>query len=501
MTEPRRTSDAESAELDDPTAVLDLSTAGGKVIRGSVLRTAGYVAGILLSVGSAAVMIRHLGVVDWGRYVTVVSLMTIVAGIGEAGTTSIGVREYATRTGSERETLLRSLLGLRFALTAIGIVVAVVFTLAADYPGTVVAGTAVAGVGLLLTLAQQTYAVPLTATLRLGAVAVLDLLRQALTVVAAVLLVVAGARLLAFLAIPIPVGIIVGAATVWLVRRQMPLRPAFDAVVWRRVLGWTLAYSAAAAVATVYVSITVVLTSLLASDTETGYYGASFRIFTVLAGIPLLLVGSAFPVVARAASNDSERERLSYLLQRLFEIAVIFGTWMTIATVLGAEFAIHVVAGSGFDPAVPVLQIQGVALIGTFLSVTWGIVLLSLHRHMVLLVTNVVGLATSVGLTFALVPSLGAKGAAIATLVGEFVLTGLYVAVLFVRDRLAVSVSVLPAVLAAAGGAFALALVPGLSGIALVAAASVAYFLILFAFRAIPAELLEALVQRRGYAA
>jgi O-antigen/teichoic acid export membrane protein len=499
MTEPRRTPDIESAEIDDPAAVLDLSTAGGKVIRGSMLRTAGYVAGVLLSVGSAAVMIRHLGVVDWGRYVTVVSLMTIVSGIGEAGTTSIGVREYATRTGSERETLLRSLLGLRFAMTAIGIVVAVVFTLVADYPGTVVAGAGLAGVGLLLTVAQQTYAVPLTATLRLGVVAALDLLRQAATVVAAVLLVLVGARLLAFLAIPIPVGVIVGAATVWLVRRQMPLRPAFDAAVWRRVLGWTLAYSAAAAVATVYVSITVVLTSLLASETETGYYGASFRVFSVLAAIPLLLVGSAFPVVARAASND--RDRLSYALQRLFEIAVIFGTWMTIATVLGAEFVIHVVAGSGFDPAVPVLQIQGVALIGTFLSVTWGTALLALHRHMVLLVTNVVGLATSIGLTFALVPTLGAKGAAIATLVGEFALTGLYMAVLLVRDRLAVSVSVVPVVLAAAGGAFALALVPGLSGIALVAAASVVYFLILFAFRALPVELLEALVERRGYAA
>jgi O-antigen/teichoic acid export membrane protein len=149
---------------------------------------------------------------------------------------------------------------------------------------------------------------------------------------------------------------------------------------------------------------------------------------------------------------------------------------------------------------VPVLQIQGVALLGTFLSVTWGTVLLSLHRHMVLLVTNVVGLATSIVLTFALVPTLGAKGAAIATLVGEFTLTGLYMAVLYARDRLAVCVSVVPVVLAAAGGAFALALVPGLSGIALVAAASVAYFLILFAFRALPVELLEAL-QRRGYAA
>ena len=73
----------------------------------------------------------------------------------------------------------------------------------------------------------------------------------------------------------------------------------------------------------------IVTTSLVGTAEESGLLGAAFRIFTVLAGIPLLLVSTAFPVLARAAHND--RERLQYGVQRLVDIALIVGSWMALA--------------------------------------------------------------------------------------------------------------------------------------------------------------------------
>ena len=110
----------------DVADVLDTTAAGGIVIRGGVVRTLGYASGVGLGVVSAALMVRHLGVVDWGRYVTVTSLIAIVAGLSEAGMTAIGVREFSTRARAERETLMRNLLGLRLAITFLGLAVAVV---------------------------------------------------------------------------------------------------------------------------------------------------------------------------------------------------------------------------------------------------------------------------------------------------------------------------------------------------------------------------------------
>src|SRR6478672_20976 len=168
--------------LPDPVDVLDTPTAGGRVIRGSVLRAGTYLAGVLLSVLSASLMIRHLGLTNWGRYVTISSLLAVVTGLSEAGLSNLGVREYATLGGGERKRLLENLLGIRLTLTVAGIAVAVAFAALASYPTVVATGTLVAGVGLLLMVVQQTAGIPLVGTLRFGWASALELLRQVATV-------------------------------------------------------------------------------------------------------------------------------------------------------------------------------------------------------------------------------------------------------------------------------------------------------------------------------
>jgi O-antigen/teichoic acid export membrane protein len=243
--------------------VLDTPQAGGKVIRGGSLRAGGYVAGLLLAVVAAALMTRHLGVTDWGRYVAVFSLVSVVGSLSEAGMSAIGVREYVLLDAAERDRVLSNLMGLRITITLLGVAAAVVFAIAAGYGRTLVLGTLAAGVGLLFTAAQQTISVPLSASLRLGWMSVLDLARQAAFVAFVVALVFVGAGLLPFLAAPLPIAVIILALTVPLVRGLVPLWPSFDLGEWGRVLRLTVAYAAVTAVGTIYVSITVILVSLV----------------------------------------------------------------------------------------------------------------------------------------------------------------------------------------------------------------------------------------------
>ena len=479
----------------DPVDVLDTPSAGGKVIRGGVLRGGGYVAGLLLGVVAAALMTRHLGVVDWGRYVTVLSLVTIVGGLSEAGMSTIGVREYSVLEGEERQRLMRNLLGLRLAITVVGIVAAVLFALVAGYERVLVLGTLVTGLGLLCNSIQQTVSVPLSASLRFGWVSTLDFLRQAALVALVITLVAAGAGLFPFLVASVPAAALVLAATLPLVRGQVPFRPAFQPREWGRVLRVTLAYAAASAVGTVYVSITVILISLVGSGRETGYYSASFRVLSVLAVLPLIAVGSAFPVLARAARDDDQRH--DYARGRMLEVSLILGVWLALSLSLGARVAIDIIGGSHFEPSVRVLRIQAFMLIGTFLAVSLGFVLLSLRLHRALLLANALALGTSIVLTLALVPSLGARGAAVATVVGEVGLAVAYAVALLRRTPGSLPWGVVPPVALAAGLAAALAFIPWLRGIPLVAAATVVYFAILALTRSIPPELPEALLSWR----
>lgn len=475
--------------------VLDAERAGSAAIRGGAARVGGYGFAILLSVGSSALLFRHLGVVDSGYYVTIISLVTLAGGITDAGLSAIGVRELATRDDAGRRALMRSLGGLRLALTFLGVAAAVLFALLAGYPSTLVLGTLLAGVGLTLQVLQDTYAITLTAQLRLSWVASADLLRQAVTVAAIVLLVVGGADLLPFYAATIPAGIAAVALTAWLVRGAVPLLPSVHIAHWRGLLRETFAYAMATVVAAIYFRVAILIVSLVASGQQTGYFGVSFRVIEVLIIVPQLLVGATFPIFARAARDD--HARLRYASGRTFDACLILGTGAALALLVGAPFVIRVIAGPEFQPAEVVLRIQGVALMASFVSAVWGYVLLSLHRHRAVLLCSLVSLMVSVALTVALTAADGARGAAIATTIAE-ALFSLMLGIAIFRSGVhpSISWSAIPRVLGAATLGAATLAIPGLPDVVRLALALTLYGGALLALRAIPREIVDQLPRR-----
>jgi O-antigen/teichoic acid export membrane protein len=481
----------------EPRDLLDTPDAGPAAIRGGALRIAGYGAGVLLSVGSAALLFRHLGVEDGGRYVTVLALVSIVQGLTDVGLTSIGVREVAVREGEDRRRLVRSVIGLRIVLTSLGVVAAVGFAALAGYGSTLVVGTALAGIGLVIQNLQSTLGVALLVDLRLGWVTLLEFVRQVLVVVLIVTLVVAGAELLPFLAIPIPSAFVVLVMTAVLVRRDIPMTPSFAAAEWRVLMADILPYAAATGVAAIYFRLAIVMLSLISTAKETGYFGASFRVVEVLVVIPALIVTGAFPIFARAARDD--HDRLAYGVQRMFEASALLGGWIALALVLGAGFIIDVVAGPDFAPAAAVLRIQAVTVMVMFVMVSWSYALLSLRRHREILVITVVGLVINATLVAILGSSDGARGAAVATLVADLtsvVLAGLYLA--RTSPAMRPDLRVVPRMAIALAAGASVVLVPGVPDVVAMAVGALVYVAVLLALHAVPEEVLVELRRLRG---
>lgn len=481
-------------EADSARGTLADGSAGGRAIRGSALRVGSFAAQLGLSLAAVPLMVRHLGPDDYGRFVTVSSIVYIIAGFTEAGLMYLGVRHYVALEGAERERYMRSLTGLRLVLTVLGVLAAVAFTAITGAESIVVAGTAIVGLGTLLLLVQATYTIPLQAQLRFGTLSWIDLLRQAVLTVFIVAFVVLGTGLVSFFWATVASGVAVLAATLWFVRGELStLLPAFDVQVWRRVAHEVLPYGLAAAVGLVYFRLAVVIMSYVATPFETGIYSTAFRMVEVLTSLPWLAVATGFPILVHARGDTA---RMRFALQRMFEVAAIAGTGLALAIALGAPFAVAVIAGPGFEPAVPVLRLLGLALVTSFLVATWSFALLSLERFRSLLVANTIGVVVVAAGTFALEPSLGARGAAIATVLGEAVLAAVYVAILANADR-----DLLPrfgflwkVVLAAAVGALAV-LLP-LPALAEAAIGTVAYGAVLLAVRGVPTELVEAFWRR-----
>jgi O-antigen/teichoic acid export membrane protein len=280
-------------------------------------------------------------------------------------------------------------------------------------------GTALAGLGAILQTFQNTLAVQLMVDLRLGWVTILELVRQLVLVIGIVVLVLLDAELAAFLALLIPASLVSVALTVWLVRGQVPMRPAFDWSEWRVLIRDVLPFAAIVLVTLVYFRVALILLSLVSTPRETGYYGAAFRITEVLITVPQLAVVSAFPIFVRAARDDSQR--LAYGVGRMFHAMIVLGVAMALALVLGASFVIDVIAGPGFEPAAGVLRIQAVTLVAVFVVVTFNYVFLSLRLHRtMLLITGGALVLNAVGAGI-LGAAHGARGAALATMVADLI--------------------------------------------------------------------------------
>lgn len=479
--------------------LLDTTAAGPAAIRGSALRGAGYVLGLLLSVGSVPFVIRHLGIEDFGRFVLVNALITLVSGMTDAGLQSIGVREYASRSVDERHRLMRNLLGLRIALTAVAMIGALGFAVLAGYDETLLLGTALMGLATLLTSIQTLLTVPLASDLRLGWVSTLELGRTVITVFLMLALVVAGAALLPFFAVAIVAAVASLVATVVLVRRTVPLLPAFDVHEWWPLLRDTVPYAAAIALNVAYFRIAIVIMSLLTGALETGYFATSFRILEVLLPVPALVIGSVFPILARAARDD--RDRLRYATQRIFEVSVIAGVGLVLAIELAAPTIIHVLASDAGERSIEVLRLQAPSIAATFVAIACGYPLLSLRRHRALLFASIVPMVPSVALCFLLIPRWGASGAAVATTSAEFALATTNVLLLArYGEGLRLSVGILGAVAVAAALGFAAFLLP-VPDIVRAGVGAAVFAGALAAMGRIPPELMEAVRARRGAAA
>jgi O-antigen/teichoic acid export membrane protein len=479
----------------EPVDVLDSTEAGGRIVRGGAVRFGTYVLMVALSVLSAALLTRHLGVVRFGEYTTVLSLVGVVSAITDAGMSTVGTREFAVRDGAERDALMRDLLGLRMVLTAIGVLLVTAFAVAAGYGTALLVGAVLASLGTIAMVVQHTHTIPLAAALRLGTLSSLDLTRQVLTVAAIVALVAIGAGVLPLLAIALAVNLVLIPPTAALARHEISLRMGLRPRHWLSLLRLTVSFSLATAVGTLYVFTAQILTSLLSSAHQSGLFAASFRIFIVVGAVPGLLVGGALPLLARAARDD--RERLAYSLQRIFEVSLIMGVAAALGTLAGAQFMIHVVAGPKYAASAGVLQIQGIALIASFVVAGWSFALLSLKRYRSVLLVNLAAFLVSCSLTVVLAGSNGAKGAAVATLCGESVLAvGSLIALVRGHRELRPKLAILLKVALAAAPAVVLALLSGVPSLVRTLLALGAYGLLIALTRATPREITE-LIPRR----
>ncbi len=406
-----------------------------RVVRGGGVRIMGFALVNLMGALGSVILLRYLGVVDYGRYGTVIALIAVVSGIADAGLTVTGSRELALlKLGAERRALLGSILAIRIALSAAFVLLGLVIGIAAGYDQDMLVGIVLVGAGAVLLAAQATLLLPLVVNLRNTGLTVSDLVKQGILLVGIVALAVTGSGIVGFFALQVAIGLGALALVPMLVDRDDLAPPRWAVSEWWAVATTALPIAVAAVLTVIYLRVLVVLTSVLASDYETGLFATSARIMEMLGGVALVISGVILPVASVAARSD--RGRLAYVLARTTETSLLLGVLVAIVLVLGARPVTSVLGGSVFAAAAPVLRTQAPAIITIFLVTAWATFLIADYHQRDLVRCVLVGLAALFAAGLVLIPLYGARGSAAAALVADLAyVTAVFFALRRLRGR------------------------------------------------------------------
>jgi O-antigen/teichoic acid export membrane protein len=158
------------------------------------------------------------------------------------------------------------------------------------------------------------------------------------------------------------------------------------------------------------------LLSFLSSAGEVGRYGVAYRVLEALTVAPIYLMSTLFPEIARQKPRSA---RLNEIVQGAFSSVALAAVPVVIVFAIFAEEIVAVAGGPAYLDAAPVLQLLVVAVALLFVNTVFFQSLVALNRQGKLFLLLLVVLVLNVALNVALIPPLGATGAAIALVISE----------------------------------------------------------------------------------
>ena len=179
----------------------------------------------------------------------------------------------------------------------------------------------------------------------------------------------------------------------------------------------------------VYMKVDVVMLGFLSTTTQTGIYGLAQKLSEVIYVVPVALIGSAFPSLVRQFQSSGRGDRVSQ--QMLFDLALGGSIAAVIVGNLLIRPVVETLFGPSYEQAIDIFHLHSwscIAIGANEARHRW-MGTLDLQRYAPLVTS--LGLLLNIAMNAVLIPLLGAKGAAITTVVSYFV-SG-YVSSFFIR--------------------------------------------------------------------
>lgn len=461
------------------------------------LLSGGRMAVAAMGVVTIGISTRYLGLETFGAFAAATAFAATVSTLTDVGLWTIGAREIAKRP-QDTQRIVGSVLtiGLMVSVVAAAAAIGLVFLL---YPGQ---ENELIRRGVLVLLLTVPLAAPYGAASAyfvsqqkayMGMIG--SLLASVVTLAGLVLTAALDWGFNGVLVAYVVASAVQGGVMIILVSGKVRLIPNLDLVLGRKLFMWALPLGGTLLVHSLYWRVDLILLSVLDSEVQVGLYGLGFKVLDAIVALPMFVAITLMPEFSRLAEQPA---RFDEIMQKAISAIQVATIAVFVLFVTYAPEITRIVGGTGFAGAASVLRILSGAVLFAYFGAVISQAFVARDRQGQLFWVALGALPVNIVLNLALIPPLGANGAAIAFAISEAVVLGAVV-ILYHRFAAVPRPHHLPRVLVAAAAMGAVALlkvVPGVDAAGPVPVFVVgsglsiaAYVGCLYALRAMPPEI------------
>jgi len=376
--------------------------------------------GILLSVYIA----RKVGDINFGKYSFALAFTAFFAIFLDLGYSTLFIRNVA-RNKSLANNYLNNLFGIRALLSILVFIFVIIIINIMGYPADTKNFVYLFFIYTILLFLSDLFKIVFRVFERMEYEAFIQIITTMIRVALGLLILFLGYGLLE-LALVFVFSEIVDLLFSFLIceKRFIKSKTEFDFGFLKKTLRIALPLAMLSFFSLIFVRIDTIMLSIMKGDATVGWYNAAYNLTLGFKPIPFVFMTALFPLMAYY--HMSSKKSLKMVYEKSFKYMLILGLPLAFGTAILSDKIIILFYGQQFSNSIIALQILAWDVLLIFLYSPLGAILVSIDRQNEMAVILLITAFINIVLNLFLIPHFSYVGSAVATIITEVILLGMY---------------------------------------------------------------------------
>ncbi|MFC1613009.1 flippase [Patescibacteria group bacterium] len=408
-----------------------------KIAKNTIIQILGKILSTILALFSIGLITRYLGPKGFGQYTIIIAFLSFFGILVDMGI-YLTTLQMISEPGRDCQKIFSNGFTLRLTISVILLTLAPILALLFPYPDVVKKGIFVATFAFFfISLCQILHAI-FQKELKMIEAEISEIIGKAIILGSIIL-----ATYYKLDLIFIMLCLVLGNFTHFIIkfiysRKYIKIKLSFDKQIWKEIFfkSWPIALSIVFNL--VYLRGDTIILSLFVSETQVGFYGASYKVLDVLTTLPIIFAGLMMPLftVAWAEKNIG---KLKKYLQTSFDIALMTSIPIILGTQFIATQVMTLVAGNEFMPSGKILKVLIIAVNMIFFGTIFGHFIVAINQQKLMLFGYLTTAILSLLGYLIFIPKFSYMGAAWVTVFSETLVSIIAITIIYQKTKISLN--------------------------------------------------------------